>query len=97
MFGALISFIVLRSNFVCVAACLDLPWVPEGDWHCPNCRDKFEPGRKAAAGESSNFGKPIVIRLTRVFKAPEFEIGGCVVCRLVALLYTFNSFCVHFK
>ncbi|BBH06088.1 Acyl-CoA N-acyltransferase with RING/FYVE/PHD-type zinc finger domain [Prunus dulcis] len=63
------------------SACLDLPWVPEGDWHCPNCRDKFEPGRKAAAGESSNFGKPIVIRLTRVFKAPEFEIGGCVVCR----------------
>ncbi|PQP96857.1 uncharacterized protein Pyn_28486 [Prunus yedoensis var. nudiflora] len=63
------------------SACLDLPWVPEGDWHCPNCRDKFEPGRKAAGGESSNFGKPIVIRLTRVFKAPEFEIGGCVVCR----------------
>ncbi|CAN6715829.1 unnamed protein product [Malus baccata var. baccata] len=63
------------------SACLDLPRVPQGDWHCPDCRDKFEPGRKAAAGESSNFGRPIVIRLTRVFNAPEYEIGGCVVCR----------------
>ncbi|XP_068318646.1 uncharacterized protein [Pyrus communis] len=63
------------------SACLDLPLVPQGDWHCPDCRDKFEPGKKAAAGESSNIGRPIVIRLTRVFNAPEYEIGGCVVCR----------------
>ncbi|GFY93269.1 acyl-CoA N-acyltransferase with RING/FYVE/PHD-type zinc finger domain-containing protein [Actinidia rufa] len=51
-----------------------------GDWHCPFCRDKFGPGRKCA-GESSNMGGPIIIRLTRVVKAPESETGGCVVCR----------------
>lgn len=63
------------------AACLDLPWVPQHDWHCPNCKDKSDSGRKAAAGESSSISRPIVIRLTRVVKAPEIEIGGCVVCR----------------
>ncbi|XP_057497970.1 uncharacterized protein LOC130782604 isoform X2 [Actinidia eriantha] len=62
------------------AVCLDLQCVPEGDWHCPFCRDKFGPGRKCA-GESSNMGGPIIIRLTRVVKAPESETGGCVVCR----------------
>ncbi|KAG7964732.1 hypothetical protein I3843_09G185300 [Carya illinoinensis] len=62
------------------AACLDLKDVPEGDWHCPDCIDKVGPGRKPA-GESSIHGRPIVIRLTRVVKAPEFEYGGCVFCR----------------
>ncbi|XP_075638285.1 uncharacterized protein LOC142610366 isoform X2 [Castanea sativa] len=63
------------------AACLDLECVPEGDWHCPNCIEKPGPGRKSAAGESSSLVRPIVIRLTRVVKAPESEYGGCVVCR----------------
>lgn len=62
-------------------ACLDLESVPESDWHCPNCIDKLGPGRKTAAGESSTLMRPIVIRLTRVVKAPESEYGGCVVCR----------------
>ncbi|KAK9920707.1 hypothetical protein M0R45_029253 [Rubus argutus] len=62
-------------------ACLDSEWIPESDWHCPNCRDNFENGRKIAAGESSSIARPIVIRLTREFKAPEIEIGGCVLCR----------------
>jgi hypothetical protein len=70
-----------------VAACLDLESVPESDWHCPNCIDKLGPGRKTAAGESSTLMRPIVIRLTRVVKAPESEYGGCVVCRLVTLIY----------
>ncbi|KAH7519154.1 hypothetical protein FEM48_Zijuj08G0005600 [Ziziphus jujuba var. spinosa] len=63
------------------AACLDFQRVPEHDWHCPDCKDKFDPGKKTAAGESSNIARPIVIRLTRVVKAPGFDIGGCVVCR----------------
>ncbi|KAF8397526.1 hypothetical protein HHK36_016444 [Tetracentron sinense] len=62
-------------------ACLELQDVPEGDWYCPYCKDKFELGRKASSGESSNAVRPITIRLTRVVKAPETEIGGCVVCR----------------
>lgn len=63
------------------AACLDLPYVPQHDWHCPNCKDKSDSGRKTAAGESSTISRPIVIRLTRVVKEPEIEIGGCVFCR----------------
>ncbi|POO02411.1 Autoimmune regulator [Trema orientale] len=63
------------------AACLDSPLVPQHDWHCPNCKDKCDPGRKTASGEPSSISRPIVIRLTRVVKAPEMEIGGCVVCR----------------
>lgn len=77
--------------FFCVAACLDLECVPEGDWHCPNCIEKPGPGRKSAAGESSSLVRPIVIRLTRVVKTPESEYGGCVVCRLVALIYNLLS------
>lgn len=58
------------------ADCLGLGYFPGEDWHCPYCRDNIGAGRKAA-GES----RPIIIRLTRVVKAPEPETGGCVVCR----------------
>ncbi|KAK4432377.1 Chromodomain-helicase-DNA-binding protein 4 [Sesamum alatum] len=58
------------------AACLGLQCPPADDWHCSYCRDKFGPGRKIC-GES----RPIIIRLKRVVKAPEFEPGGCVICR----------------
>ncbi|XP_050207909.1 uncharacterized protein LOC126657282 [Mercurialis annua] len=51
-------------------ACLDLPYVPSEVWHCPNCI-KF--------GHEGNFSRSIAIR--RVVKAPEYEVGGCVVCR----------------
>lgn len=60
------------------AACLQLQRTPEGDWHCPTCREKLAFGRKATSGDAS---RPIIIRLTRVVKAPEAEVGGCVVCR----------------
>ncbi|XVE96840.1 hypothetical protein REPUB_Repub02eG0257700 [Reevesia pubescens] len=60
-------------------ACLNLEHFPEGEWRCANCTDENGPGRKAASGEA--LARPIVIRLTRVVKAPEFEIGGCAVCR----------------
>ncbi|KAB1224038.1 hypothetical protein CJ030_MR2G001326 [Morella rubra] len=63
------------------AACLQLEDIPGGDWHCSDCIEKVGPGRKTATGESSSLLRPIVIRLTRVVKAPEFEYGGCVVCR----------------
>ncbi|KAF4385340.1 hypothetical protein G4B88_026623 [Cannabis sativa] len=62
-------------------ACLDSTLVPQGDWYCLSCKDKCDPGRKTAAGEPSSISRPIVIRLTRVVKAPEIQIGGCVVCR----------------
>lgn len=62
------------------AVCLDLQCAPKGDWHCPYCRDKYGPGRKFA-GESLIMGRPIKIRLTRVVEAPEYQTGGCVVCR----------------
>ncbi|KAJ7977090.1 Chromodomain-helicase-DNA-binding protein 4 [Quillaja saponaria] len=58
------------------SACLDLQYAPEGNWLCLNCRDNTGTGK-----ESSSTARPIMIRLTRVVKAPEFEMGGCVVCR----------------
>nr|GMC91822.1 uncharacterized protein LOC109158230 [Ipomoea batatas] len=59
------------------AACLGLECAPSSNWLCAHCRDKFGPGRKVT-GES----RPIIIRLTRVVKAPSYESGGCVVCRV---------------
>ncbi|KAL5986151.1 hypothetical protein ACLOJK_028141 [Asimina triloba] len=62
--------------------CLELQCVPEGDWHCPYCKDNFVPGRKTACAENSlSASRPIYIRLKRVVKAPTTEIGGCVFCR----------------
>ncbi|KAJ7972522.1 Chromodomain-helicase-DNA-binding protein 4 [Quillaja saponaria] len=58
------------------SACLELQNVPEGNWRCLNCRDNTGTGQ-----ESSSMTRPIMIRSTRVVKAPEFETGGCVVCR----------------
>jgi hypothetical protein len=64
--------------FVCAAACLDLHDTPEGAWHCPNCNK---------LGHGGNFARPIVIRLTRVVKTPEYDVGGCAVCRLNLLKF----------
>ncbi|KAL6519414.1 hypothetical protein OROGR_018734 [Orobanche gracilis] len=58
------------------AACLGLQCLPPDDWHCSHCRERFGPGRKTSAGS-----KHIILRLKRVVQAPEFEPGGCVICR----------------
>ncbi|PWA99123.1 zinc finger, PHD-type [Artemisia annua] len=60
------------------AACLELEGLSSEDWQCPYCRDSIGSGRKAAAAES----RPIVLRLSRVVKAREYEAGGCVICRV---------------
>ncbi|XP_019428224.1 PREDICTED: uncharacterized protein LOC109336216 isoform X3 [Lupinus angustifolius] len=57
------------------AACLGFDCAPESSWHCLNCRDNVGNGRE------SSMARPIMIRLTQVDKAPEFEMGGCIVCR----------------
>ncbi|CAL5207132.1 unnamed protein product [Lathyrus oleraceus] len=54
------------------AACLGLHTVPASGWHCLNCKDNTDDERGV---------RPIMIRLTRVDKEPEYEMGGCVVCR----------------
>jgi hypothetical protein len=61
-----------------IAACLGLHSVPDSGWHCLNCKDITGDGRGV---------RPIMIRLTRVDKEPEYEIGGCVVCRYVIWLF----------
>lgn len=68
-------------SFFC-AVCLGLLSTPEGDWCCSNCKDKSVSCRKISSGDS-NAARPIMIRLTRVVKEPEVDIGGCCVCRLV--------------
>ncbi|KAK6140277.1 hypothetical protein DH2020_025973 [Rehmannia glutinosa] len=57
-------------------ACLGLPRLPEDDWQCPYCREKFVPGKKASGGS-----RHVIVRQRRVVKAPELEPGGCVFCR----------------
>jgi len=58
-----------------IAACLGLQCVPDSGWQCLNCGDN------AGSGRESSLVRPIMIRLTRVDKTPDFEMGGCVVCR----------------
>ncbi|KFK29452.1 hypothetical protein AALP_AA7G136200, partial [Arabis alpina] len=62
-------------------ACLKFQSMPEGTWYCSSCNDEPISSKKAAATDPSGNSKPIVIRLTRVVKAPESDIGGCVFCR----------------
>lgn len=73
--------LLLLIHFSICAACLGLQCLPPDDWHCLHCRDKLCSGRKAS-GESRH----IILRLKRVVKAPEFEPGGCVICRSVGAL-----------
>ncbi|KAL1195853.1 Increased DNA methylation 1 [Cardamine amara subsp. amara] len=60
-------------------ACLKFQSMPEGTWYCSSCNDGSISCRTATAADPNS--KPIVIRRTRVVKAPESEIGGCVFCR----------------
>lgn len=69
------------------AACLGVQCTPTSGWLCSYCRDNFVPGRKPA-GDAG----PIMIRLTRVVKAPESEGGGCVVCRFVTVVVLQKAF-----
>lgn len=73
-----------------VAACLGLQCTPTSGWLCSYCRDKFVPGRKTV-GDAG----PIMIRLTRVVKAPESEGGGCVVCRYAAVVVLQRAFTIY--
>ncbi|CAN1135322.1 Increased DNA methylation 1 [Linum perenne] len=53
-------------------ACLEQQFIPEGVWHCPDCKD---------IGPEENLARTNVIRLKRVVQNPEYDVGGCVVCR----------------
>lgn len=61
-------------------ACLGLLSTPQDDWCCSSCKDKSVSCRKMCPGDS-NASRPIMIRLTRVVREPEVDIGGCCVCR----------------
>lgn len=62
-------------------ACLKFQSMPEGTWYCSSCSDGSVSSKKATATGPSGNSKSILIRLSRVVKAPESEIGGCVFCR----------------
>ncbi|CAI0426803.1 unnamed protein product [Linum tenue] len=53
-------------------ACIERQYIPEGPWHCPDCKE---------VGPEENFARANVIRLKRVVQTPEYDVGGCVVCR----------------
>ncbi|CAL1399143.1 unnamed protein product [Linum trigynum] len=53
-------------------ACIEQQYIPEGPWHCPDCKE---------VGPEENFARANVIRLKRVVQTPEYDVGGCVVCR----------------
>ncbi|KAL5809337.1 hypothetical protein ACOSQ3_030028 [Xanthoceras sorbifolium] len=59
--------------------CLGLQWIPRVDWHCPNCKEKFGPGKRAADGKSSCVSRSMILQ--KVGEVPTIDIGGCVVCR----------------
>jgi len=65
--------------------------MPEGTWYCSSCNDGPISSKKATTTDPSGNARPIVIRLSRVVKAPESDIGGCVFCRLVAILITVHD------
>ncbi|VFQ85155.1 unnamed protein product [Cuscuta campestris] len=63
------------------AACLcvvGVDYAPSSNWLCPHCQPRPERNGQDTNAES----RPIIIRLTRVVKAPSYESGGCVVCRI---------------
>ncbi|CAA0375261.1 unnamed protein product [Arabidopsis thaliana] len=62
-------------------ACLKFQSMPEGTWYCSSCNDGPISSKKATTTDPSGNARPIVIRLSRVVKAPESDIGGCVFCR----------------
>ncbi|KAF8110618.1 hypothetical protein N665_0081s0048 [Sinapis alba] len=62
-------------------ACLKFQSMPEGTWYCSSCSDGSVSSKKATATGPPGNSKSILIRLSRVVKAPESEIGGCVFCR----------------
>ncbi|XP_057860467.2 uncharacterized protein LOC131069144 [Cryptomeria japonica] len=56
--------------------CARLPGIPDGNiWYCFYCRYQSGTIRKSSLEKPSN-------RCTRVVKAPEKTIGGCVLCRI---------------
>ncbi|KAH9326064.1 hypothetical protein KI387_006242, partial [Taxus chinensis] len=56
--------------------CARLPSIPYGNiWYCSYCRHQSGTVRKSLLEKPSN-------RCTRVVKAPEKTIGGCVLCRI---------------
>lgn len=57
-------------------ACLGFHSLPTRDWRCQDCGDIGPLGRGVPRDP-----KPIVVRMKRVVKEPEYELGGCVVCR----------------
>ena len=60
------------------AVCLRLECIPTGHWHCPHCTERFN-----SSGRNGGESRSIIFRLNRVVKAPEYQPGGCVVCRFV--------------
>ncbi|KAL1822636.1 hypothetical protein ACET3Z_009414 [Daucus carota] len=59
------------------SVCLRLECIPTGHWHCPHCTERFN-----SSGRNGGESRSIIFRLNRVVKAPEYQPGGCVVCRL---------------
>ncbi|KAJ0259634.1 Acyl-CoA N-acyltransferase with RING/FYVE/PHD-type zinc finger domain-containing protein [Hirschfeldia incana] len=62
-------------------ACLKFQSMPEGTWYCSSCSDGSLSSKKVTATGPPGNSKSILLRLSRVVKAQESDIGGCVFCR----------------
>lgn len=83
------------------AECVSLPVVPQGKFHCKYCKNNFEKDKSAsrnanaiAAGRVTGVDpiEQIAKRCTRTVETLEADVGGCVLCRLSLLCFSYQEF-----
>ncbi|XP_057955697.1 uncharacterized protein LOC131149343 [Malania oleifera] len=80
--------------------CVSLPSIPQDTWYCKYCENMFQKEKfvernanAVAAGRVAGVDpiEQITKRCIRIVKAPDSELGGCVLCRGQAFIK--NGFC----
>ncbi|KAJ0965304.1 hypothetical protein J5N97_026442 [Dioscorea zingiberensis] len=61
------------------AVCLNLKCLPEGEWHCPYCKESFS--ETVSSVTPSSTSQPLSVHSRRILKAPADFLGGCALCK----------------